>query len=170
MFDADFLVRELENNIVVFEKLFSGLKREQINFRPAPEKWNLLEIICHLYDEEREDFRTRLIHVLNNPDLPLPSIDPQGWVTSRNYNEQDFDVTLKKFLNERRESVGILKSLQSPDWSRAYMHPKFGPMSGKLFLSNWIAHDYLHIRQVLYTKHNWLKMQTGEDLKYAGDW
>lgn len=170
MFDANFIFRELENNGIVFQTLLSELEKEQILFRPTREKWNLIEIICHLYDEEREDFRARLLHVLDTPDKPLPSIDPQGWVVTRNYIQQDFESTLGKFLNERRESVRLLKSLQNPDWSLAYTHPKFGPMSGKLFLSNWLAHDYLHIRQVLYTKHSWLKMQTGEDLKYAGEW
>lgn len=32
---------------------------------PAPEKWCLLEIVFHLYDEEREEFRARVNYQTN---------------------------------------------------------------------------------------------------------
>ena len=92
--------------------MFSGLNDEEIRWKPAPEKWCLLEVICHLHDEEREDFRARVNHTLVTPDSPLPSIDPTGWVTSRSYMEQDFHEMKKKFLAERRSSIEWLRALK----------------------------------------------------------
>lgn len=43
-------------------------------------------------------------------------------------------------------------------------------MSAKLFLTNWLAHDYLHIRQVNRMRYLYLKTQTGIPLDYAGDY
>ncbi len=43
-------------------------------------------------------------------------------------------------------------------------------MSAQLFLNNWLAHDLLHIRQILSIKFNYLKENTEEPLNYAGDW
>ncbi len=170
MFDPFYITNDLERNRYVFDQLLSGIQRQQYLWKPLQEKWCLLEVLCHLYDEEREDFRARLQHVLEQPQHPLPSIDPQGWVTSRQYKEQDSDGMLKKFSAERMHSVEWLKSLTNPAWDDEHQHPKFGAMSGKLFLTNWLAHDYHHIRQITELKHDYLKAQSGESLSYAGDW
>jgi len=170
MFNPGFIIEALEQNAAVFKELLSGLSKDAYLWKPAPEKWCLLEVICHLYDEEREDFKSRLRHVLDNNAEPLPSIDPQGWVKSRKYMERDFEQMIAEFLKERNKSIHWLRSLSNPQWDNAYQHPKFGPMSGKLFLSNWLAHDYLHFRQITGLKHGYLKMQSGEDLQYAGIW
>ena len=164
------IIRQLEANINTFEGLLKSDSTEEILFRPEPAKWCLLEIACHLVDEETEDFRTRLKHVLTTPQNPLPPIDPSGWVSSRNYLGQNYQEKTKTFLLERKSSVHWLKSLIQPEWNNAYAHPKFGPLSGKLFLCNWLAHDLHHIRQIVSIKHAFLKYITGENLKYAGDW
>ncbi len=164
------IIRELERNREVFHDLLSGLPKEEYLWKPEPLKWCLLEIICHLYDEEREDFRARLKQVLVTPELAFPPIDPQGWVHERNYLEQDFESVFRKFSEERNESVSWLKSLSSPQWKNAYNHPKFGPISGNLLLSNWLEHDYLHCRQILTLKHLYLKDHSAESLAYAGTW
>ncbi|MCF8266163.1 MAG: hypothetical protein K9I99_16810, partial [Melioribacteraceae bacterium] len=91
-------------------------------------------------------------------------------VEKRNYFEQDFDIKLNEFLTEREDSIQWLKSLKNPDLAQFYNHPKFGKMSGKLFLSNWLAHDYLHIRQITGVKFFYLKHISGETLDYAGNW
>lgn len=164
------IIHELTRNREVFKGLLFGLTDKEYLWKPLPEKWNSLEIICHLYDEEREDFRARTRHVLENPTELLPPINPQGWVEEREYSQQDFSETLAKFLKARQQSIEWLKSLQSPKWDNAYEHPKFGQMTAKMFLSNWLAHDYIHIRQILKLKFGYLKQQSGEGLTYAGNW
>ena len=164
------IIEELTRNQGVFKELLTGVKEEECLWKPQTENWCLLEIICHLYDEEREDFRARIKHVLETPTDTLPSIDPSGWVQEREYLRQGFTDMLEKFLNERGQSIEWLKSLQSPKWDNAYNHPKFGQMTAKMFLSNWLAHDYLHIRQILKLKFNYLHELTNEKLTYAGEW
>jgi len=43
-------------------------------------------------------------------------------------------------------------------------------MSASLFLSNWLAHDYLHIKQIIALKYKFLEQFSGVSIKYAGDW
>jgi len=168
--NTQFIYKELARNQLVFSDLLSGVVKEQFHWKSAPDKWCLLEIVCHLYDEEREDFRARLKHVLETPDEPLPSIDPVAWVKDRKYLQQDYEDRLKSFLEERTQSVAWLKSLDNPAWYNAYRHPKFGAMTGKMFLANWLAHDYLHIRQITRLKFEYLKQISVETLGYAGTW
>jgi len=165
------IILQLEANQKTFEGLLHASSPEEIIWRPAENKWCLLEIANHLYDEEREDFRARLKHVLENPKDKLPSIDPVGWVTARNYMGKSYETVVREFLQERELSIQWLRSLQSPDWKSTHHHHKFGAMSAEMFLANWVAHDYLHIRQILRLKYEYLKQAASEvSLRYAGDW
>ncbi|QQS30527.1 MAG: DinB family protein [Sphingobacteriales bacterium] len=164
------LINQLQQNLPVFEILLSGLPEEVYRWKPTPKKWCLLEIVCHLYDEETEDFRARTKHVLETPDLPLPPIDPEGWVKKRDYYNQNYGEVLQNFLTERENSVKWLNSLQNPLWNNAYLHLQFGPLSAGLFLTNWVAHDFLHIRQITKLKYDLLGLWSDRPLIYAGEW
>ncbi len=164
------IIAEIARNRYVFEWLLVSLDESLFRWKPAPDQWCLLEVVCHLYDEEREDFRARVKHCLENPELPLSPIDPVGWVTSRKYVEQDFDAKLSAFLSEREESIKWLRSLKNPPWENTHDHPKLGKMSANKFLSNWLAHDHIHIRQINRIKREYLDQTTEDSLDYAGDW
>lgn len=168
--DYNKAIEELSRNKDVFKELLTGLQKETYLWKQNPEKWCLLEIVCHLYDEEREDFRTRVKHVLETPHIPPPLFNPIIWVTERKYIEQDYNSKLTSFLTEREKSIKWLQSLQNPNWENAYNHSKFGEMSAKMFFTNWLAHDYLHIRQILNLKFDYLKNLSNESLEYAGNW
>lgn len=161
---------ELSNNGGIMNTLLSGLSSKQYLWKSQEDQWCLLEVVCHLYDEEREDFRARVKHIFESPLEPMPSIYPLEWVNQRKYLMQDYQDTLDKFIAERSESVRWLDSLHDPNWENVYHHESFGEMTAQLFLSNWVAHDYLHIRQILKLKFEYLKRDTREDLLYAGDW
>jgi hypothetical protein len=77
---------------------------------------------------------------------------------------------LFKFLKQRKVSVEYLRSLKNAPWKNAYKHSSLGEMSAELFLANWLAHDHLHIRQIMKLKYDFLKEVSGQDLSYAGNW
>ena len=169
-FSSEYIISSLEKNSSVFKSLFSNLSEDEIRFRQSPEKWCLLEAACHLYDEEREDFRARVKSTLENPSAEWIKINPPEWVTERKYMEQNFEERVLAFLAERKNSIAWLRSLENPNWENAYIHPKVGAVRASLLLSNWLAHDYLHIRQITKLKYDYLKSICGEKLDYAGEW
>jgi hypothetical protein len=168
--DHEHLFHQLARHRAVFHDLLEKVGDAEVRWKPAPDKWCLLEVACHLLDEEREDFRARVQHVLMTPEAPLPQIDPPGWVTARRYMDQDFATVLERFLAERDKSVDWLWSLDAPPWRNAHPHPRFGPMSAELFLVNWVAHDHHHIRQINNLRYGYLHSTSPEPLDYAGPW
>jgi hypothetical protein len=142
------IVIQLENNLGMIRGLVCGLEENQASWRPEEGKWSILEVINHLYDEERDDFRKRLDLTLHQPDTAWPPIDPEAWAKERKYNERDFDPSLENLLAERRKSIAWLKELRSPDWEAAYEHPAFGKILAGDLLCAWLAHDYFHARQM----------------------
>ena len=164
------IIQKLEAHQAVFQNMFANLSEDEIRWRPYPEHWCLLEIVCHLCDEEREDFRLRTRSILDNPDQQLPAIDPVGWVKERAYLDQDFTEKLALFLKERAASIAWLRQLEHPNWNNAYHHPSLGKITARQFLINWLAHDFLHIRQITRVKYLYLAHKSGEDITYAGQW
>ncbi len=137
----EFIIDRLAENIAVFDSLLAKLPEQQVRWKPAPEKWSVLEVVNHLLDEEREDFRYRLRSVLENPRKVWPPISPEEWVLERGYAQRDYKSSVENFLLERGKSIRWLRGLSAPNWQASYRHRRLGPMSAEMILANWLAHD-----------------------------
>jgi hypothetical protein len=166
----DVLRRELAQGAETIQGLVAGVSAAEARVRPAPDAWSMLEVVAHLLDEEREDFRPRLDVVLHRPDESWPRIDPPGWVTARGYNERELGATVSEFLTERERSVAWLAGLTAPEWSRTYQ-ASFGPITAGDLAASWAAHDLLHTRQLLELRRaRLLALVAPHRTEYAGDW
>ena len=164
------IITALEQNKEVFRHLLMNIEESEYHWRPAPGKWNLLEIVCHLHDEEIDDFRTRVKLVLETPEKPLPPFNPEAWVTERRYSEKQYTTMLEAFITEREKSINWLRSLENPQWGNVNEHPDAGPRSAQLFLENWLGHDLLHMRQIIGVKFQYAEHLSENGLSYAGKW
>ena len=133
--DLEYFIERLSTNREVFQGLVKGTSLEQARWKPTPDKWSILEVINHLYDEEREDFRQRLNLVLANPEQAWPRIDPQDWVISRSYNQQDLRSSISNFLTAREESLTWLRHLATTNWRNCYEHPDGRSIAAGVLLS-----------------------------------
>src|SRR5512141_759924 len=127
--------------------LLAGIEPEAARLKPNAESWSMLEVVCHLYDTEREDFREHLDFILHRQRADWHVIDTGAWVTQRKYNEQNFAEMQAKFFIEREKSLAWLKGLQHPDWAKSYTTPYRTISAGEMFAC-WLAHDNLHIREL----------------------
>ncbi len=165
------LAVELRRNKAIFETMLRGVPEQARTWKPKADEWSLLEVLCHLLDEEREDFRMRTRLVLEDPSVPLPPIDPTAWVRLRRYQEQAYDQVLDEFLQERDISIAWLEARADAAWGNIHCHPRLGPISAAQFLSAWLAHDYLHLRQLTRLRYGFLAAHHPDGyLSYAGVW
>lgn len=141
-------IERLASDAEVIRRLTGGITDAQARWKPAADRWSILEVINHLADEEREDFRTRLDLILHHPDSPWPPIDPFNWVAQRGYNERPPDASLHAFLAERDHSLKWLQALSHPSWQAAHAHPEAGVLRAGDLMVSWVAHDFFHIRQM----------------------
>ena len=51
------LYQELTHSTEMLRSLLAGIGAEEARMKPSKATWSILEVTCHLYDEEREDFR-----------------------------------------------------------------------------------------------------------------
>lgn len=168
--EFDTLYQELRNSTEIINTLLLGISQEEAQYKPTPEAWSILEVTCHLYDTEREDFREHLDFILHRQGEEYHEIDPQAWVKDRRYNEQDFQEMQDKFFSERRKSLQWLKGLADADWDVTYTS-KYGSMTAGEMFCSWVAHDNLHIRQLVELRRARIEKITRPfPIEYAGDW
>jgi len=140
-------------------------------WKPDGASWSVLEIICHLADEEDEDFPLRLRLLLEDPGQDWPPIDPEGWCEQRSYRDRLLHEQLVRFESARAGHIAWLRPLLGVDWSLAKAHPAFGPMHAGDLLGAWAAHDALHLRQIAKRLHQLSERDAaGFTTRYAGDW
>jgi hypothetical protein len=167
---ADRLIASLEHFGRGLPVILEGVSVEDARWNPPDGAWSILEVVRHLGDEEVEDFRMRLELTLRDPTAEWPKIDPEGAAIERKYNEADFAEAVQRFVEERRKSVAWLKSLDNPDFSKTYKHPKRDCPAGVL-LASWAAHDHLHLKQIAKRMFQLAARDGGEyTTEYAGTW
>jgi hypothetical protein len=161
---------ELAQNARRIQALVEAAPQSEACIRPAPGSWSILEVIAHLLDEEREDFRVILKLILRGEGPGWPDLDPRGWVESRQYNQRELRETLNAFLHERETSLVWLDGLSGADWDTAYPAP-FGTVQAGDILAAWVAHDLLHMRQLV--ELHWarvIRLSEPYSVAYAGEW
>lgn len=171
-FDARALRDRLARFPAAIEALASTASATDARWKPAPERWSILEACCHLLDEELEDFRVRIESTLSDPSSAWPRLDLDGIAERRRYNERDLKATLAAFAASRAANLAWLDSVwQDADFTKAYAHPKFGPLHAGMLLASWAAHDALHARQVARRLHDLAARDAGPyGVTYAGEW
>jgi hypothetical protein len=160
--------RDLARLPPVLSALLDGLDPALWTERPAANEWSAVEIVCHLRDEETEDFGARVRVVLAGGDRFVP-IDPERWARERGYREQSPEAALAALRGRRAESLAFLATVAAAGLDRVVDQPGFGRMSGLDLLAAWVTHDRLHVAQLVSTlarvgADRWAPLRT----EYAG--
>jgi hypothetical protein len=165
---AETAVQLLKQHSQAIAQLVSDVDIEQARWKPDVDSWSILEAVCHLADEEREDFRARLKHILDG--TQAPEIDPGSWITERGYNQREIVTAMHDYLSERQASLEWLRTLTDTDWSTAFTTPQFS-IRAEDILAAWVAHDLLHLRQLTELRYLYLQQQAQPySVDYAGEW
>ncbi len=169
--NPDLLIGRLEHFAYALPNLVKGIPEVEARWRPSDGGWSILEVVCHLGDEEEHDFRRRLELLLTDPERPWPRVNVDEMVEEGNYNERDLARECDRFQRERLKSVRWLRSTGTADWTATKDHPKLGLIRAGDLLASWAAHDALHLRQIarrLYDLAN--RDAPGFSTSYAGKW
>jgi len=160
--------RELERFPALLDGIVAGLSPGQWRARPAPGEWAPVEIVCHLRDEEAEDFGARIRVVLEGGTRFAP-IDPEGWARDRRYLEADPAEALAAFRAHRAASLTLLAGASPERLAGAGESSSGLTLTGLDVLAAWVTHDGLHLRQLAGTlTREWADRWAPLRVDYAG--
>ena len=141
------ILSRLQETPKLLVALLRGMSDEALRRKPAPEKWSMLEIACHLRDVE-EFFVERYGKIANHDRPQLRMINQDELAAKLRYNEEDLALVLKQFQGLRAESVAILGALAAQSWQRVGVHSKRGDVSIAWTAEHQVEHDANHLGQI----------------------
>ena len=160
--------RELARLPRLLDLLTGDLDEATWRSRPAPGEWAPVEIVCHLRDEETEDFAARVRVILDGGNR-FARNDPERLAVERRYREADPREVLAAFRARRAASLELLATIVPDRLLASAERPGGGRLSGLDLLAAWVTHDRLHLHQLAGTlarlwAGRWAPLEAG----YAG--
>jgi hypothetical protein len=125
----------------------TGSAGAEWDFVPAPGKWSLRQIMCHLADSEMIG-RYRLASVIAEDNPTLMWYDQDAWAVNLDHSRRKFSHALEMFRRVRNDNYELLKDLPEETFSRTGTHSKEGVMSLKDLLRMYAEHAEGHARQI----------------------
>jgi hypothetical protein len=87
------------------------------DYRYAPEKWSIKEMVGHLSDTERV-FAYRALRVGRGDSTPLPSFDDQAYVAEVGAGDRTLADLAAEWGDVRRATIALFRNLPAPAWQR----------------------------------------------------
>ncbi len=87
------------------------------DYRYAPGKWTLKEVIGHLSDTERV-FAYRALRVARGDTIPLPAFDDQAWVPEMGAADRTLPDIVSEWGDARQSTLALFRHLPPRAWSR----------------------------------------------------
>ncbi len=128
-------------------QLTRSLTRATLLRRPAPDKWSIHEIVCHLADVEVAN-AWRYRKVLAGEDLGPTVWSQDGWAAALKYRTADFRESLERFRVLRASHVALLTAVGKRAWGKTVAHPVAGRISAGIIATHLAYHDANHLERI----------------------
>ncbi|MHB1481542.1 MAG: DinB family protein [Bellilinea sp.] len=144
---AGAILATLQATPAIFAEIARGLTGGAWIHRPDEFEWNLIEILAHLRDVDREVNLVRILTTIrgDNPFLAGANTDP--WVQERKYTTEEGTAALAGFTESRTQLLALIDGANDETLRQPARHAIFGPTSLKELLGFIATHDRTHIRQ-----------------------
>jgi len=128
-------------------RLLRGLSRAQLLRRPAPGKWSIHELVCHLADTEVAN-AWRYRKVLAEGAIGETAWNQDRWAAKHDYRRQSLRLALEQFTVLRARDLALLAVVGRKAWARKSTHPTLPGLSAADMLTHLAHHDANHLGQI----------------------
>ena len=114
--DGDILTsldRQLDETLA----LLAGVSEEQADYRYAPDKWSVKELVGHLIDAERI-FGYRALRFARHDKTPLQGFEQDDYVREASFDDYTLSDLASEFAHVRRSNLSLFKHLSGEAWER----------------------------------------------------
>lgn len=145
--ERDDLIAQYRDGYTAVSEAVLRISQEELNARPAPNRWSPCEIIHHLADSELlAAVRLRLLLAEDRP--AIQAVDPDAFARRLHY-DRPYESSLELFQLVRQSTAELLDRLSPEDWLREGVHSELGAYSVERWLRTYARHAHRHARQIL---------------------
>lgn len=101
----------------------SGLSPAALHYKPAPEKWSILEILGHLADIEIV-YAYRLRQMLADQNPIIAPMDQDAWARNLGYMDMAAPELVAVYGLNRHHNLRLLQRLKPADLEKSAFHPE----------------------------------------------
>ena len=110
-------VKALESQRLQTSQLFAGRSEREGNFRYAPDKWTVKEVLGHVSDTERI-FSYRALRIARGDQTPMEGYEQDDYVRAGGFGARTLSNLVDEFGQVRQATLALFRSLGEEAWSR----------------------------------------------------
>jgi uncharacterized damage-inducible protein DinB len=134
----------LEKTPAIFELLLRDIPQDMLEWKPAAERWSIVEVLGHMVEIEKlYEQRTHRIVLENSPTLSKYESLSEAELQMKSLRQY-----LEEFIPLRRAFVFSLHSIPASAGARTGQHVELGTISLSQMLHELANHDLGHLRQI----------------------
>ena len=130
--------------------LLSGRTDEEGNFRYAPDKWSLKEVLGHIIDSERI-FAYRALRIARNDQTNIEGFEQDDYVRYGPFARCRLEDLVEDYIAVRRSTLSLFRNLDEAAWTRRGVANK-NEVTVRA-LAYIVAGHELHHRRILEEKY-----------------
>lgn len=121
------------------------LGQDAVNTQPAPGKWSVRELLCHIADcEVAWAWRLRQTYGSDKP--LLQPFDQDPWARAYDGVQYTTETALATFTALRTWNLALIETFSEADKARPAHHPEIGDLSLWHIVEIAAGHDLHHLR------------------------
>jgi hypothetical protein len=141
------LIQRYAEGPSLLETALARVPKQALQWRPAPGKWSVHEVIVHCADSEANS-HMRIRYLLAEAEPLILGYDQDRWATVLNYHAHPLDLALATIRAVRANTVPLLKRLTDADWARTGRHTEHPTYGVALWMATYAEHLEVHTRQI----------------------
>jgi len=140
--DGNLLIH-LEDIFADTEEMINPLTEEQMEYRYAPGKWTIKDMLVHLSDCERI-FIYRALRFSRGDQTPLAGFEESEYAQFAGANERDKEDIMREYSRVREASIAFIESLSDEALNRVGTANGY-PVSVRLIINLIYGHQKHHL-------------------------
>jgi DinB superfamily len=130
--------------------LLNSIPESRANFRYAPDKWSIKELVGHVIDTERI-FTYRALRFARNDKTPLPGYEQDDYIRNASFDRCKLTDLASELETVRQSTVFLFKHLDENAWMRRGLAND--AEASVRALAHIIAGHELHHREILRSRY-----------------
>jgi hypothetical protein len=128
--------------------LLLQLEEEEMEFRPAPNKWSKKEIIGHLIDSAANNHRRLLLAQIEPQPYQLIRYAQNEWVHLNDYQQRPTEDLIHFWTLYNRQIMRVLSQIPEPALQYLCTSDDQEPVTLEWLIEDYVAHMEHHLRQI----------------------
>jgi hypothetical protein len=141
------LIQRYAEGPSLLEAALARVPKQALQWRPAPGKWSVHEVIVHCADSEANS-HMRIRYLLAEAEPLIVGYDQDRWATLMNYHAHPLDLALATIRAVRANTVPLLKRLTDADWAKTGRHTEHPTYGVALWMAIYAEHLEIHTAQI----------------------